>query len=125
MSFVYFLSLLGFSVACYRFYKCLEIIEYDAKPGFAKAVYKIIGFILVIPSLPYMLIFVSLEVFEYKRQQKRHLQELHLVRFLSSLKTWPSKLDCEIYGLTPISDHYKETGDFEEWRNRVYEELGL
>ena len=125
MSFVYFLSLIGLSVTCYRLHKCFEIMEYNAEPGIAKNIYKIMGIILIIPALPYTLIFISLEVFEYKQNEKRHLQELRLVHFLASLHTWPTKVDCAIYGLTPISDHYKETGDFEVWRDRVYEDLGL
>lgn len=125
MSFVYYLALLGLSVTCYRFYKCIEILEYDAKPSMKKTLYKVIGWLLVIPALPYMLIFISLEMFEFKRHQKRHHEELVLVRFLSKLKTWPSKVECEIFGLSPISDYEQQDGDFEVWRERVYKELGL
>ena len=125
MAFVYFLALLGLSTTCYRVYKCIEILEFDTKPGIKKTILRIIGTILMLPALPYTFIFVSLEMVEFKRHQKRHREELQLVQFISSLSDWPSKEECEIYGLTPISDSTKEAFTFREYRQKIYEDLGM
>lgn len=125
MSFVYFLALLGLSTTCYRIYKCIQIFEYDMQCVLYKYLLRMIGTVLMIASIPYAIIFVSLEMVEFKRHQKRHREELRLVKFLSSISDWPTKFECEIYGLTPISDSTKEACSFQEYRQSIYEDLGM